>query len=422
MPLDKNRLAIGWDIGIKNLAYCVLEQSASTTHSSTTAPTTTDTQSNTAPSTTNQIIFNNTTYQITNWADISLLSQITNNLADTGEASSLATKLTCCCPKNDKINAPICGATASYCHESLAANGSYRGYCKSHFKKSGITRMPSVPVSKCYAPGCTTKATHVLKAHIFTAYCKKHVGEIISSGSSVSSGAASSGARVLDDFLKINRVKNAGKIDINQLGMALFQELDRIKSVITSPDCILLENQPVLKNPTMKSMQMFLYSYYLMRILEGNQAKGQTGLGNKYIQCYTASKKLDLNKFFPAAEQTRINQALAKVKNGYARNKKMSILMVEYMLKDNAKWLQFFKGHPKQDDLADSLLMTLHFFERENLAKLNRAAKKAASKAASSKSNSMANVGSDIDGVVSGYDASEKEIEIEVECNEDILE
>ena len=376
MPLldkDKNRLAIGWDIGIKNLAYCVLEQSATpanTTHTSTQPTTSTH-------NTTNQITFNNTIYQITNWADISLLGQINTNLADAGEATSLATKLTCCCPKNDKINAPICGATASYCHESLAADGSYRGYCKSHFKKSGITRMPSVPVSKCYAPGCTTKATHVLKAHIYTAYCKKHVGEIISSGSG-SSGAANTSVRVLDDFLKINRVKNAGKIDINQLGMALFQELDRIKSIITSPDCILLENQPVLKNPTMKSMQMFLYSYYLMRILEGNQAKGQSGLGDKYIQCYTASKKLDLIKFFPVAEQSRINQVLAKVKNGYARNKKMSILMVEYMLKDNHKWLQFFKGHPKQDDLADSLLMTLHFFERENLAKLNRAAKKAA--------------------------------------------
>ena len=373
MPIDKNRLAIGWDIGIKNLAYCVLEQSATpanTTHTSTLPITSTH-------NTTNQITFNNTTYQITNWADISLLGQINTNLADAGEATSLATKLTCACPKNDKINAPICGATASYCHESLAADGSYRGYCKSPFKKSGAIRMPSVPVGKCYAPGCTTKATHVLKAHIYTAYCKKHVGEIISS-SSGSSGATNTGARVPDDFLKINRVKNAGKIDINQLGMALFQELDRIKSIITSPDCILLENQPVLKNPTMKSMQMFLYSYYLMRILEGNQAKGHSGLGDKYIQCYTASKKLDLIKFFPAAEQTRINQALAKVKNGYARNKKMSILMVEYMLKDNAKWLQFFKGHPKQDDLADSLLMTLHFFERENLAKLNRMAKKAA--------------------------------------------
>lgn len=370
MPLDKKN-AIGWDIGIKNLAYCVLEHS---TNTSTNPQTTNHSSSNhTAPNHTapNHITFNNTAYQITNWADISLLSQITNNLADAGEATSFATKLTCACPKNDKINAPICGAAASYCHESLAPSGEYRGYCKSHFKKSSITRMPTIPVSKCYHPGCSSRASLVLKEHVFMGYCKKHVSELTKAG----------GTRVEADFLKINNVKNAGKIDINQLGMALFQELDKIKAIITNPDVILLENQPVLKNPTMKSMQMFLYSYYLMRILEGNKSNGISGLGEKYIQCYTASKKLDLIKFFPVGEQSRISGLLSKVRNGYARNKKMSILMVEYLLKDNVKWLQFFKGHPKQDDLADSLLMTLHYFERDNLAKLNKASKKAALKA-----------------------------------------
>ena len=363
MSLEKNKkYAIGWDIGIKNLAYCVLEQIIPFSSSSSSTPITS--------STLNHITFNNTTYQIANWADISLLSQITNNLADTGQATSLPSKLTCCYPKNNKINAPICGAVASYCHESLSPSGSYHGYCKSHFKKSGISRMPSVPVNKCYHPECTSRATHVLKSHVFTGYCKKHVSELTKAG----------GSRVEADFLKINNVKNVGKIDINQLGMALFQELDKMKAIITNPDVILLENQPVLKNPTMKSMQMFLYSYYLMRILEGNQAKGIAGLGEKYIQCYTASKKLDLIKFFPVGEQARISGLLSKVKNGYTRNKKMSILMVEYMLKDNAKWLQFFKDHPKQDDLADSLLMTLHYFEKDNLAKLNKAAKKAAIK------------------------------------------
>ena len=41
--------------------------------------------------------------------------------------------------------------------------------------------------------------------------------------------------------------------------------------------------------------------------------------------------------------------------------------MVETVLKENTKWLDFFKGHPKKDDLADSLLMTLHYFEKPNL-------------------------------------------------------
>ena len=48
--------------------------------------------------------------------------------------------------------------------------------------------------------------------------------------------------------------------------------------------------------------------------------------------------------------------------------------MVEYLLSGNpnSKWLEFFNKHPKQDDLADSLLMTLHYFEKDNLAKLKK--------------------------------------------------
>jgi hypothetical protein len=190
-------------------------------------------------------------------------------------------------------------------------------------------------------------------------YCKKHITEMITSKQ-----------KQAGDFLKINRAKTTSKIDINHLGIALFQELDKIKSHILEPNVILLENQPVLKNPTMKSMQMFLYSKYLIRHID---YKGKLGvLGDKNLQCYTASKKLDLIKFFPQDQQGRIENILASVKSGYQKNKKMSIMMVEYLLKGNSKWLEFFNKHPKQDDLADSLLMTLHYFEKNNLAKLKK--------------------------------------------------
>ena len=55
----------------------------------------------------------------------------------------------------------------------------------------------------------------------------------------------------------------------------------------------------------------------------------------------------------------------------------MSIMMVEVLLSNNPKWNDFFKSHPKQDDLADSLLMTLHYFEKGNLMKVKNDEKKA---------------------------------------------
>ena len=336
-----SRRGIGWDIGIKNLAYCIIEP-----------------VSESSPET---LTINGGHYQIHKWADISLVSQIETNLQSAGEVSHINTNLKCGCSKNDKLNAPECGLNAVYCHEELTVDGQYRGYCKKHFKNSGISRMPEIAVRRCYHPTCDSKVSQVLKRNIYMGYCKKHITEMIKSATEPVITAA--------DFLKINRAKTTAKIDINHLGVALFQELDKIRTDITAPGIILLENQPVLKNPTMKSMQMFLYSYYLMREMERSG-----GLGDKSLQCYTASKKLDMIKFFPEKEQTRINNILDSVKTGYQKNKKQSIMMVEYLLSGNpnSKWLEFFNKHPKQDDLADSLLMTLHYFEKDNLAKLKK--------------------------------------------------
>ena len=331
---------IGWDIGIKNLAYCIIEPLEAACDDA--------------------ILFNNTYYKIHKWADISLVFQIESNLQNSGEVSLINTVMKCCSPKTDKLNAPICGNNAVYCAEELAANGEYKGYCKNHFKKLGIARMPEVNVKKCYHTDCGGKVTQVLKNHIYMGYCKKHVNEMIKTG-----------GKTAGDFLKINRAKTTSKIDINHLGVALFQELDKIKTDILQPDVILLENQPVLKNPTMKSMQMFLYSFFLMRHMESHG-----GIGDKKLQCYTASKKLDLITFFETPVQTSIQTTLDTVNSNYQKNKKQSIMMVEYMLKNNKRWKEFFDKNPKQDDLADSFLMTLHYFEKNNLAKLNQTNKK----------------------------------------------
>ena len=122
----------------------------------------------------------------------------------------------------------------------------------------------------------------------------------------------------------------------------------------------------------MKSMQMFLYSYYLIRTMETNNGT----MGNKKLQCYCASKKLDLIKFLPQEEQTRIMEIIDALNNPYQKNKKLSIHIVEYLLKDNKKLLDFFNGNTKKDDLADSLLMTLHYFEKANLMKIRKDDKK----------------------------------------------
>jgi len=344
--------AIGWDIGIKNLAFCVLETKEKNETND------------------NSFIFNKHSYDICNWKDISLVNQIESNLANSGQVSHINNTLTCCGiksspKKNAKTANPlnpllieedetkICGKKAFYAKDEVLENGEYEGLCKTHFKKLKISRLPELSAKKCWTDGCKSKPVQVLKSHIFKGFCKKHINEMNKAKTHTDS-----------DFFKINHAKTTAKIDINQLGIALFQELNKIKEIITCPSVILLENQPVLKNPTMKSMQMFLYSYYLMNILDSN-----IDLSTKKLQCYCASKKLDMIKYIPEDEQLRITTFIETVNNPYQKNKKMSIMMVEVLLKNNTKWLDFFKSHPKQDDLADSLLMTLHYFEKQLLEK-----------------------------------------------------
>ena len=96
-----------------------------------------------------------------------------------------------------------------------------------------------------------------------------------------------------------------------------------------------------------------------------NMLEANVDLSVKKLHCYCASKKLDMIKFLPEDEKLRITTFIDTVNNPYQKNKKMSIMMVEVLLKNNAKWLEYFKSNPKQDDLADSLLMTLHYFEKQ---------------------------------------------------------
>ncbi len=455
--ISTGQICIGWDIGIKNLAYCIIEPYTSVNtlplqQQQPQQPSIPQNYVSNGDNVLNEYInVNNTYYKIKYWRDINLVSQIESNLQNIGQISHINNTLKCSEIKITKSKIKnvlstntICNNMAIYCNEIINSDGTYKGYCKVHFKKSGIVKMPNINAKICYYMNCKSKTSQVLKLHIYTGYCKKHITEMIKNG-----------IKQKTDFFAINRAKTTSKIDINQLGISLFQELDKIQVQILKPNIILLENQPVLKNPTMKSMQMFLFSYYLIRNMDNDIKNNLQNLNNnsnnnssnnnnnnssnnnnnnnnnnsnnnnnnnssnnsnnisisnsnnvsrdvssnisrdmsryvysdisneidididnnlciKKIQCYTASKKLDLINFFPESEKTRIHTLIDTVKNGYQKNKKMAIMIVEYLLQNNKKLLEFFNKHPKQDDLADSLLMTLHYFEKTNLDKLKK--------------------------------------------------
>lgn len=189
-------------------------------------------------------------------------------------------------------------------------------YCKRHSPASGTKKL-----YECLS--CPKKATKIcLQTDKF--YCGKCIPKDTN-----------------NDFDDLMINKNVAKTSLNKLGLSLVRRLDEHPEFLTA-DTIDIENQPSLKNPTMKSVQMILYSYFLIK----NQQ-----LGRKVsLNLVSARNKLKFSIENDAIKETK------KIKDNYKRNKKLAIDFTRYFL-DGDEWLNFFEKHSKKDDLADCFLM-----------------------------------------------------------------
>ena len=102
------------------------------------------------------------------------------------------------------------------------------------------------------------------------------------------------------------------------------------------PDHILLENQPCMKNPTMKSIQVYIYAYF------------------HTIGC--------LPRLASAINKLKVKRNLEPPKKtSYGEKKKLAVLVTRLYIYDD--WLAFFDKQKKKDDYSDSFLQAIHFIE-----------------------------------------------------------
>lgn len=111
----------------------------------------------------------------------------------------------------------------------------------------------------------------------------------------------------------------------------------------TEYDIVLIENQPVQKNPKMKTIQILVYSFFLCEKV----------IRKKDIKIYFVSAN-NKNKY---ANKYDIDIVCA---SKYTQNKKKAIECTKIVLKDNI-YYDFFMKHKKKDDLADSYLQILSY-------------------------------------------------------------
>jgi hypothetical protein len=126
-------------------------------------------------------------------------------------------------------------------------------------------------------------------------------------------------------------------------GTCIVETLQK-KDNFLNVDLVVIENQPALKNPTMKSIQMILYSYFLINGVTNDESNIED------IQMINARNKL---KAYDGPVVP------CDIKDKY---KKTKFLGIQYCLsmivesEQDDQWLNLFTTSKKKDDLADAYL------------------------------------------------------------------
>lgn len=284
-----------FDVGIKNLSFCVMEK------------------------------INNTT-NILHW-----------KVLDISEA-----KITCC---GHLKNNSICGSIAKL---YALVGGSKLGYCETH-KKQYVPLDFEKNVTGCLKnhkcqyenkSKCTKNAT-IECNNIF--YCSNHLKVI------------------KNKFIKENSLKkikkvNCTKENLSILGKRMYELLDS-HSEILQVDKIIIENQPSLKNPTMKTISMLLFSYFVMR---GIIDKSKNNNAIECIEFISPNGKLKINDSL-----TKNILKMCKTKQEkYKTTKELGIIYCKELLKicpNSSELIKTLDVNKKQDDMADAFLHAYYY-------------------------------------------------------------
>lgn len=354
---------IGWDIGIKNLSYCIFDSI----------------QQNESGNEYNEYFeFGENRYYLVDWQVINLIPKLERKENEIILSDRQIPDSCCYITVNKKGVERKCNSKVKVACWSKENDKEISYYCVKHKKAmSDITQSKvfseiNNKCCDCMIDNCTTTAVYVRRDNAYLGYCRKHTNELVKA----------SELSIEADLFKITRQKKADKNDLTILSEALYRELAQYPQILDA-DCVLFENQPVLKNPTMKSMQIFLYGYYVMNgYMKDDKAVSE-------IHCYNANKKIEMQYFVAEEDLQGINNEISHLKSKYSQTKKKGIALVEYFfannytnmfldsddntlgMTNNAR-IQIFDDKKKRDDLADSFLMTLHYLEKKEIVKLKK--------------------------------------------------
>lgn len=324
---------ISIDVGIKNLAYCVVETEAHEVHEAHEAH-----EAHEGPT--------NNDYKILQWDVINLCGEehlcncILKDKVKKGKGKGKKGEII-----TSESPISLCNKKAIYCKV-----GNY--YCQTHAKQSVEYFLPNASlknIKKWKRDALVSYA--VAQGIVFNDSCKKD--ELL----------ALITTYLAEKTLEKITTVSANEMTLIQMGIQLVKDFDRVlddkaldENSIDLLDKIVIENQISPIANRMKTLQGMIAQYFIMR-------------GNSRIAFISSANKLKLftkPKVVEVAVADAIVAVSSKSKTSYSERKKAGIDIVKELLpKNNATWLPTFLTHKKKDDLADAFLQGVWFLNKK---------------------------------------------------------
>ena len=158
---------------------------------------------------------------------------------------------------------------------------------------------------------------------------------------------------------KVIQLKASGeKIDFEATSIRLVDAMHEHFKIDDDIDVVIIENQPVMKNPVMKSIQIMIYTYFIL--MKRNKERASPGSRPMIVKLVSAQNKLKVSY------KDKVDTTVITTTDKYKRNKQLAIAYTHYFLNEfdqDASWKTLFESSKKKDDLSDSNQMVVWWIE-----------------------------------------------------------
>jgi hypothetical protein len=236
-----------------------------------------------------------------------------------------------------------CGLKACFTH-----NNNY--YCKVHSKKIETLKsfeelfINNTENTCCYPVKnnvCNKKSCFFYDNNY---YCKTH---------------GKSKYKTLTTLHKLKPFKNKpiNGYDFDELRLKLLEKLHEKKELLKA-DIILIENQPSMINPVMKSISNGIYDFYMIR---GFIDKIEN-CNIKKVKFMCPSNKL---KVVESGDVKKISiMKKTDESKAYKLTKSLAVKYTKDLISHLPNWLEYLNKEKKQDDLCDCFLQGCYYYEK----------------------------------------------------------